>query len=205
MPPVVCVDLDGCVYPFDVAARTLLHLDGNPVALGDIAEKWDHIIEEVGREAWGTVWGKHRQQVMDCAPPYPGSIKALHRIEQKAMLRIVTHRPRDIAYVTMAWLAKYHISPYQLIHCPGEPKSLYAQDAMAFVEDRADNAIEIAANAPMCSVWVPKRGWNAQLMESPEYEGLFDGETPPLLGFFDDWAKFADWVDDACSWHPRAT
>ena len=193
--PIVGVDIDGCLYPFDVAARTLLALDGVDVPQGDVAEKWNHLASQVTAEEWESIWAKHRREVMDSAPPYPGSIKALHRMEQIARLVLLTHRPRDVAHATMRWLAKYGINPSMLIHASGESKASYVREMhmLAFIDDRSETVREVIEETDTV-VWMPRRGWNEDVQTV--------GQTRSLR-FFDDWSDVADWVEIKCS-TPRA-
>ena len=174
------------IYPFDLAARNMLHLNGHDVKTGDnISQYWDHLPEEVGEDAMNWLWGAGRRDLFESAPPYPGSIKAIRKIEQRARIMFLTHRPLDVAHVTMRWLAKHKLNPHMLIHAAGVPKSEYVLNTgcVAFVEDRSDNAREIDANTD-AQVFVPYRGWNQDIMEEP-YSSII---------MFDDWDVVVDYV-----------
>jgi uncharacterized HAD superfamily protein len=179
--PLLGCDIDGVIYPFTVAARTLLRMRGNDVVVSEDADKyWNHLPDVVPAEEWRWLWNSGRKQVFDMAQPYPGSITALKQIEQLCRIKYVTHRPADCARITMDWMARQHLNPYSLMHTPGEPKSPHAVDCIAFIEDRVDNAVEIAENTD-AQVFVPRRSWN-------------DGRVPQHIIMFDDWEVVVSWV-----------
>lgn len=181
------VDIDGVLYPFDLAARSLLHLRGVDVRVADDAEYWNHTAALVGKDAWEWIWGPGRRQVFESAPPYPGSIKAMRQLEQLVRIVYVTHRPLDVAHVTLRWLAYHKLNPHAVIHASGEKKSQYATDCIAFIEDRADNAREIA-DATDAQVWVPCRTWNSDVGTVPEDVARQNLRT------FTDWKEVTEWV-----------
>lgn len=184
--PKIGVDIDGVLYPFDLAARTLLRLRGVDVNVADDAQYWNHTAEIVGREAWEWIWGPGRRQVFEAAPPYPGAIKAMRRLENDVRIVYVTHRPLDVAHITLRWLAYHKLNPHAVIHASGENKSQYAEGCIAFIEDRAENAREIA-DATDAEVWVPCRTWNTDV-------GTMTDVTRPNLRTFTDWKEVTEWV-----------
>ena len=186
--PKVLIDIDGCIYPFSTAARYLLHLHGVDVPVRQCAY-WGELEDAVGKEHMDWLWGEGRRELFDSSQPYPGSIRALHIIEQHARLKLVTHRPLDIAHVTMGWLARYKINPYELIHASGEPKSVYAKGCIMAMDDNSENAREIADGTGL-PVWVPNRAWNEDIGDQ------LDDNHARDIRKFDGWAEVSDWVQE---------
>jgi uncharacterized HAD superfamily protein len=190
--PLFGCDIDGCVYPFIFAARSLFNLRGLDVEVSiDADVHWDTLQAQVPPEEWEWLWGAGRKTVFDSSAPYPGSTSALRQIQGMCRVKYVTHRPLDVAHVTMNWMAKHKLTPYALMHTPGEPKSQHAKDCIAFVEDRPDNAMEIAIACPHVQVFVPRRPWNLVLETEPEYG---QQPVPGNITLFDDWKEVVAWV-----------
>jgi hypothetical protein len=182
-PITVGCDIDGVLYPFDAAARLWLHLNGCPdVPQGDVAERWDHLHDQVDKEWLDLLWSKGRQEVMDMCAPYAGAIKCLHRLEQHANLMLITHRPPDVAHATMRWCARHKLNPAVLAHGKSD-KSFWAKDCILFIEDRPDNVIEILEHTKHTFVVTPRRGWNKGLWGrvAPDYARRF--------AYFNDWEE----------------
>lgn len=187
MRPVLGCDIDGCIYPFIFAARSLFSLRGLDVEVSQDADThWDRLQEQVPPHEWEWLWGPGRKELFDCAAAYPGSVKALRQLQQLCRIKYVTHRPLNVAHVTMNWMAKYKLTPYALMHTPGEPKSTHAVDCIAFIEDRTDNAVEIAERCPHVQVLVPRRPWNE----------VIHGGTGNIQ-HFNEWEEVVAWVKAA--------
>jgi uncharacterized HAD superfamily protein len=179
--PLLGVDLDGCLYDFDSAARAVLRLHGCKVD-AHVSTYWDSLKDEVGPVAWRWMWeNEHaRRDIFRSGPPYQDGIKGVRQLEQIVDIAIITHRPLDVADITLSWLGERKLHPRAVHHAAGMDKSTVAE-CIAYVEDRGDNAVEIAA-AMGGPVFVPRRAWN---------EGLEEVEG---LRYFERWGEVTKWV-----------
>ena len=182
--PLLGCDIDGVLYDFDSAARAILRQYGHNIPAVESAH-WNGLEDEVGFDAWARMWSHSasRRELFRGGPAYISGVKTCRRLQQIVDLVIITHRPLDVADITMRWLANQKITPRALHFAGGRDKGAVEQRCIGYVEDRADNAREIAETTG-CPVFVPRRPWNVGLDD--------DG----LITYFDDWRVVEKWAKE---------
>lgn len=174
-------DLDGCVYAFDEAARSLLRVHGLDVP-AEPSAYWSHLKDQVPHEAWEWMWGPGRRKLFGGGHAHPGAVETLRQLESRVRIIFITHRPIDCADVTLRWLADQRLHPYGVMHVAGENKGEAAPRCDFYVEDRdiVANEIHETTGSP---VLLPRRPWNTSAWDDV-------GIIP-----FDEWTEVAQWVE----------
>lgn len=184
--PLFGVDIDGVIYDFIGAACSVLRQMGHTVHYEDVTH-WHALNELVGDRAMDRLWSTKalRRELFRGGPAHLDAVKAVRRLEQVVDLCFITHRPLDCADVTMAWLAEQKLHPRALHFASGMDKGAVAA-CIGYVDDRTDNAHQIATAPHAPKVFVPARPWNTDV----------DLELAEL---FTDWKVVETWVRQATS------
>lgn len=160
----VGVDIDGVLYPFDVAITAHLVAAGVAADPAPPAARW-HFYRDLGLNgeqfaaacdqavADGTLFAR--------GEPYPGALAALGRIAAAGhRIHLVTARTGGdhdaVVVATRAWLAEYRM-PHDALTFTADKTSV--ADLNFFVEDCVDNYDALAAAGT--HVWLVERAWNA--------------------------------------------
>lgn len=165
----ICVDIDGVLFPWDIAARdTLLARFG--IALGP-STAWHGIRDSVDSSTWRWLWSAEGQDVVfgqtsRCYESAVRAVDALLRLGHE--VHFVTHRdPRRTLHHTAEFLGR---------HFPGGPawagvhsvksrtpkRSLGRWDVM--IDDKPETVLDMAARES-AMVFAPLRPWNAAELE----------------------------------------
>lgn len=165
------LDLDGCVFAFDIGACTALKMHKEPNIEVRESECWDDIKARVSHDSWQWVWNEGCRFAFENAPAYPGVATQLHIIQDIADIIVITHRPRAVADITMKRLAELGIRPVVMYHVPGGNKAELCNYCDAYVDDKPSNVHDLAALG--VPVFMPKKPWNFEL-HHPDPDGRED-------------------------------
>lgn len=167
------IDIDGVLYDWDGAARDILRGLGHELSAH--SSHWNHIEDEVGKEAWKRLWqGDLRRELFEVGRVYPQALEAVRFLQRGYDIAFITSRPRDVTDITLRWLAGLKLRPWAVFHV-GTTSKAGIVDAVAFIEDREENAHELKDAHPEAVVFAPDRPWNTKTR--------------------DDIVKFADWQE----------
>lgn len=184
MKPTVGIDIDGVLYQWEPTARKILsERVGEPVS---VSQNWDSIKEQVSDTDWKWLWASRgaRRRVFSEGPAHDGAVEGVKELENHFYVALVTSRPRDVADLTMQWLAEREIKPHLLVHVPsGMKKWEVAPRCAMYVEDNVDNCEGLTKNLGV-TVWCPRRPWNK----------TYHLRTEGLVKPFSDWKEVTEWA-----------
>lgn len=181
------IDLDGVIYRWSDTARFLL-LNEFGIDVGESLH-WDHIKDQITEDQWAWLW-HHEKELGGVGKGlflhgncFPGSFEALKELDTIGDITIITHRPKTAVIDTLRWLATHEV-PAPGIHIlyREEPKSSVKPECQIYVDDKADNCIDLMENTDgLVCLWA--RPWNTVDREN----GL-----PEEIQVIDNWQTFID-------------
>lgn len=180
------IDIDGVCYQWTKTARYMLRevLPNSPYTkdgpLGRECTEWDYIKHNVAPKHNTWLWNEGiKLGLFRHGHLFPGTIKALRKLDTLGDLIAVTQRPLRAAEDTYAWIA-YHRLPFKEVHIlQGEPKTRIIP-CQAFIDDKPENCYDIA------SAW----GWMVAMPDRPWNQGYENAAVERIFS----WDQFIDMV-----------
>lgn len=160
----LCIDIDGCVYPWTQAVNIAVERQFGIRDIGDHLH-WDHLKDFLTEDQWHWVWSKHAaEKVFGQSLWYPHSREVINRLIKRGVeVHFVTHRnPRNTAEVTARYICesfpRYH--GIHVIDNSIEKSSIVnGLNADAVIEDKP-SVIDDLLWKTGAKVLVPVRPWN---------------------------------------------
>lgn len=160
------IDLDGVAYQWTKTARYMLReiLPNSPYTkdgpLGTECTEWDYIKHNIAPEHNKWLWKEGvKLGLFRHGHLFPGTIKALRKLNELGRLVAITQRPEAAAEDTFAWI-NFHRLPFREVHVLHGGSKTVVQPCDFFIDDRPENCIELAEAWPQCRVFIPDRPWN---------------------------------------------
>lgn len=179
------VDLDGVIYKWTETARFLLKWRFG-VEVGESLH-WDYIKEQITESQWLWLWqadedGGVGRGLFRQGHCYKGSFETLKELSLLGDIVIITHRPKSAIPDTLDWLA-FNKIPASTVHLMyrEEPKSSVKPECQIYVDDKAENCIDLAENTDgLVCLW--SRPWNAGDQK----------KLPKDIQIIDSWDRFLE-------------
>jgi uncharacterized HAD superfamily protein len=163
----VALDIDGCVYPFEKAARELLAIHRG-VTLGQ-SEGWDWIEDNCSPDDWMWLWNEGvGAGLFTRVAPYAGAYPAVKQLDRLGTLSYITNRPRALRDDTWDWLARYDF-PLRDLHVigVGRPKWAIEPQADIYIDDSPHVIADLILNTD-AEVVCFAQPWNTEIVSTPK-------------------------------------
>lgn len=183
------IDLDGVVYQWSPTAREMLK-ETFGVVIGE-SQTWNWIKDHTTPIQWRWLWTEAvARGLFARGDAYPGAIETLRDLMARGdELVILAHRPPGAWMDTLRWLESYEVVPSEMhLYGNGGDKGLVPCDW--YVEDRLDNALQIAATVFGSGRMVNR---SVYLMDRP-----WNRDTDALVGAAKGWLRH---VTRVTGWH----
>lgn len=165
--PRVLIDLDGVIRNFVKGVEDVYSREYPDHAPQKVVSRQLHKYFPIGEAIQDFIENKFAQEILLNAPPYPGSIEALRKWEDKFAIVIVTAQPPDFRYPTFSWIGNHAIPT-------DEVKIIYEKhtvDGIALLDDFPEN-LELFAKTNRLAVCLDQpwnqHDWNGERVKTVE-------------------------------------